>query len=220
MKRSVTVVALLFLSGPPRADLSVMGLYEWEQAAFWSPPRVEAASTFVVLQIPQENPDQQIWVTLGLEHPAMLAARSILLVRLDSTTARFYAEMIVASAEAEEMQGYENVVAGQVMMESWGNTRAVGPWVCMAYNGRRCLEWDRALGLGQIMPSVWGQYTQCQGDLFDPRINLRCATFALKGHLEECDGHLICGLNGYWGSSEYSYEESPYTKSVMAAIDG
>ena len=219
MKRTIALVALLFFACPRSADMSLIGGHEWDGELFQSPPRAAPLSTKTQLgELRTDKTLEQIWVVIGMG--VKVTVRDILLERLDTLTANYYADLILGAAFTEGMQGYEEIMASQVMRESWGTPEAVGGRVCLRRDSQeRCLVWDQAVGLGQIMPSVWRDVEACKGDLFDPEINLRCTARVLRYHLEECGWQLLCGLNGYWGSTEYSHEESPYTRSVMAVLD-
>ena len=134
----------------------------------------------------------------------------------DSTVAHDLSILIVAAARAHDLYGYEDLLAKQVVVESWVNPEAVGPLVCLRRGSDDvCIRWDQALGLGQIMPSVWGHVEHCRGDLFDPETNLTCQAHVLSTYLEWCDGDVTCALNRYWGSRTYRYEDSPYTNKVL-----
>jgi len=155
--------------------------------------------------------------------------------RLDETTARVYARYLVNSAAVNGLAGtdglldgemIEETMAQQVIVESWGTNTARGPRVCLARQipGERaseCTLWDQALGLGQIMPSVWNKpkhpacYVGEDDGLFDPETNLLCMGYVLKTYLDECEDNLKCGLNRYWGTTRYpGGATSPYHESL------
>jgi hypothetical protein len=143
-----------------------------------------------------------------LTEPETLYAVRILRKRLDDSTAWAYAGHIQAAAHEYGTHGYEPTLAAQVMVESRGIATAVGPRT----------RWGTALGLGQIMRSIWRG--SCPGNLFDPEYNLKCQSHVFAFYLfERCNGSVRCALNGYWGWRGDREERTSYTKDVNTWLE-
>jgi hypothetical protein len=114
----------------------------------------------------------------------------------------------------------QDIVARMVIVESWGTPTAVGPDVCMARDGdNKCMLWDNALGLGQVMPSVWMGTSDCpdtEEAFFSVDANISCMVKVYAYYKNECDAVNNCTLNRYWGlrDSTRHNEATSYVRKV------
>lgn len=116
--------------------------------------------------------------------------------------ATYLGSILGDKALEHQIPEYIPTLAAQLWVESRGGTRArskVG-----------------AVGLMQIRPEIWGDTTHCEGDLYDPVVNITCGVHVFAHYLSECDGNSVCALNRYSGYAHYAHNPSPYVEKVHA----
>jgi soluble lytic murein transglycosylase-like protein len=72
---------------------------------------------------------------------------------------------------------------------------------------------DGAVGLMQVMPSVWKQYSR--EELFDPDRNLQVGTKILANYIRE-SGNVRDGLRHYYGILPDSTASDEYADKVIS----